>query len=235
VDELQQIANRLHLANKFNAYTSEHLASVDAPVPSASALKNARDHVEPRSPFQPHDWHEVAYTEDTFRPTLVLPRHLRDAAQLPASAKQGHWQLDLDIERTVDHSWVQNVQHYWRLPRRLRMVGAFTRGYQLHGMSSVCLPRSTASGLLSLTCATEGTLPEINVPTDEAAFRYAICAARDWWPFVRSHAKPKPGPALDMRPSDKGRYLTTLLRMSGDIHHPPGQGDFPFAILERAI
>ena len=217
-EELQQIANRLHLANKFNAYTWEHLASVDAPVPSASALKNARDHVEPGSPFQPHDWHEVAFTEDTFRPTLVLPRHLRDAAQLPASAKQGHWQLDLDIERTVDHSWVQNVQHHWRLPRRLRMVGAFTRGYRLHGMSSVCMPRSTASGLLSLTCATEGTLPELNVPTDEAAFRYAICAARDWWPFVRSDAKPKPGPALDMRPSDKGRYLTTLLRMSGNIH-----------------
>jgi len=67
--------------------------------------------------------------------------------------------------------------------------------------------------------AIDGTLPEINVPTDEAAFRYAICAPRDWWPFVRNHDRPKPGPALDMRPSDKGRYLTALLRISGDIHH----------------
>ena len=137
---------------------------------------------------------------------------------MPPAVKQGLWQLDLDIERAVDHSWVQNVQHHWRLPRRLRMVGAFTRGYQLHGMSASCMPRATAGGLLSITCGIDGTLPEINVPTDEAAFRYAICAVRDWWPFVRSQDKPKPGLALDMRPSDKGRYLTALLRMSGDIH-----------------
>jgi hypothetical protein len=61
-------------------------------------------------------------------------------------------------------------------------------------------------------------LPEINVPNDETAFRYAICAERDWWPFVRSQETPKPGLAVGMRPSDKGRYLTALLRMSGDIH-----------------
>jgi hypothetical protein len=216
--ELEQIALRLKAANYFNAYTSEHIASIDALVPSASALEQARQHVEPGSPFQARDWHEVTFGENAFRPSIVLPRHLRDAPQLPLGAKQGLWQLDLDIERAVDHSSVQNVQHHWRLPRRLRMVGAFTRGYQLHGTSVVCMPRATASGLLSLACGIEGALPEINVPTDEAVFRYAICAVRDWWPFARSQERPKPGPALDMRPSDKGRYLTAVLRMSGDIY-----------------
>jgi hypothetical protein len=215
--ELEQIANRMRAADKFNAYTYEHIASIDAVVPSASALQHARQHVEPGSPFEPSDWNEVTFAENAFRPPIVLPRHLRDTSQLPSGAKQGLWQLDLDIERTVNHSGVQNVQHRWRLPRRLRLVGAYTRGYQLHGMSAVCMPRATASGLLSLACGIDGTLPEINVPTDEAAFRCAICAARDWWPF-RSQDKPKPGLALDMRPSDKGRYLTALLRMSGDIH-----------------
>lgn len=217
-NELEQIAARLREANKFNVYTSEHLASVDAPVPSQDALKHARQHVYPGSPFQPLDWHELTFAESVFRPPIILPRHLRESPHLPASAKQGHWQFDLDIERAVDHSWVQNVQHRWRLPRRLRMVVAFTRGYQLHGTSPICMPRATAEGLLSLACATEGTLPEIKVPTDETAFRYAICAPRDWRPFVRGQDKPKPGPAVDMRPSDKGRYLTALLRMSGDIH-----------------
>ncbi len=216
--ELDQIATRLRAADRSNAYTSEHLVSVDAPVPSAAALSRARQHVEPGSPFQPADWHEVTFTESVFRPPVVLPRHLRDTPQLPPGAKQGLWQLDLDIERAVDHSSVQNVQHHWRLPRRLRMVGAFTRGYQLYGMSTICMPRATAGGLLSLACGIEGALPETNIPTDEAVFRYAICAMRDWWPFVRSHDKPKPGLALDMRPSDKGRYLTALLRMSGGIH-----------------
>ena len=35
---------RLKAANKFNAYTSEHIASIDASVPSAAALKHARQH-----------------------------------------------------------------------------------------------------------------------------------------------------------------------------------------------
>jgi hypothetical protein len=148
--ELEQIAVRLKAANSFNAYTSEHIASIDALVPSASALEQARQHVEPGSPFQPRDWHEVTFGENAFRPPIVLPRHLRDAPQLPPGAKQGLWQLDLDIERAVDHSGVQNVQHHWRLPRRLRMISAFTRGYQLHSMSAVCMPRATAGGLLSL-------------------------------------------------------------------------------------
>jgi hypothetical protein len=187
-------------------------------VPSANAFKHARYHVEPGSPFQPGDWHEAPLGEGSFRPAIVLPRHLRDATQLPASAKQGLWQLDLDIERTVDHSFVQNVQHHWRLPLRLRITGAFTRGYQLHGYSPICMPRTTAGSLISLACGAEGALPEIALPADETAFRYALCAQRDWWPFVRSQdTRPKPGPAVDIRPSDKGRYLAALLRMSDGI------------------
>ncbi len=128
------------------------------------------------------------------------------------------WQLDLDIERTVDYSPVQNVQHHWRLPRRLRMTGAFTRRYQLHGFSPLRMPRTTARGYISLACGTVGALPEIAVPADVTAFRYALCARRDWWPFVRNpQEQPKPGPAVQIRPSDKGRYLTALLHMSGGI------------------
>jgi hypothetical protein len=215
---LDQIASRLKAVHPFNAYTAEHLPSIDALVPSARALEHARQHVEPGSPFQAGDWHEFSYGDQGFRPTTVLPRHLRDMSQLPANVKQGLWQLDLDMERTVDYSPIQNVQHHWRLPRRLRMTGAFTRGYQLHGFSPFCMPRTTGGGLISLTCGVEGTPPEITVPADEAAFRYALCAPRDWWPFVRGPQKrAKPGPVLAIRPSDKGRYLTALLRMSGGI------------------
>jgi hypothetical protein len=80
------------------------------------------------------------------------------------------------------------------------------------------MPRATTDGLLSLACGIDSILPEINVPTDEIAFHHALCFKRDWWPFVRGQGDPKPNPALEMRPSDKGRYLTALLRMSGDIH-----------------
>jgi hypothetical protein len=215
--ELDGIAARLRARNSFNAYTSEHLISVDAVVPSESALGSAQ-YVEPESPFQSRDLHEITFTETSFRPPVLIPRHLRETPQLPLRAKRGLWQVDFDVERLVDHSWIQSVQHRWRLPRRLRMAGAFARGYQLHSMSPHCMPRATVDGLLSLSCGLDGTLPEINVPTDEAAFRYAICAPRDWWPFVFAHRKPNPGLAREMRLSDKGRYLTALLRMSGGIH-----------------
>ena len=72
--------------------------------------------------------------------------------------------------------------------------------------------------MLSLSCTVEGTLPEVKIPSDEAAFRYAICASRDWLPFNGRQEIPEPGKALHIRPSDKGRYLTALLRMSGGIH-----------------
>jgi hypothetical protein len=50
------------------------------------------------------------------------------------------------------------------------------------------------------------------------AIRYALCAPRDWWPFERNQdERIEPGIALEIRPSDKGRYLTALLRMAGNI------------------
>ena len=89
--ELEQITKRLRAANSFNVYTPDYLPSIDAPVPSPSALKNARHHVEPGSLFQPRDWHELTFADTAFRPPIVMPRHLRDSPQLPASAKQGLW------------------------------------------------------------------------------------------------------------------------------------------------
>jgi len=222
LDELERIEKRLKTANGFNAYTSEHIDSLDALVPEGYAFERARYNSASGSPFEPQTLHEGTFAEDTFRPPIDLPRHLRDTPHLPASAKQGLWQLDLGIERTVDHSWVQNVQHRWWLPRRLRMAGAFARGYVIPGASPICMPRATASGSLSLSCGIEVPLPEITVPTDEAAFRYAICAGSDWLPFASRQERRRPGLALDMRPSDKGRYLRAVLRMAGDIHRAKG-------------
>jgi hypothetical protein len=79
------------------------------------------------------------------------------------------------------------------------------------------MPRTTRDGLLSLAVNVDGTPPSIELPNDEAAFRYGLCAHRDWGPFVHSQEKPKPGIAIDMRPSDKGRYLTASLRRAESI------------------
>ena len=214
---LDNIADRLRAANSSNVYTTEHLPSVDAVVPSRSVLRASR-FLDPGFPFQSREWEELTFTQSPFRPAVTIPRHIRDTPYLPPSAKQGLWEVDLQIERSVDYSWVQNVQHYWKLPRRLRMVGAFVHGYQLNSTSPFCMPRATADGLLSLLCGGDGQLLEINVPTDDDAFRYAICAPRDWWPFVHTETDQKPGLSVKIRPSDRGRYLTAILRMSDGIH-----------------
>ncbi len=189
-EQLEDIAQQLKQLHSFNAYTSETLESVDVLVPSREALEHARRHVEPVNTFDPQDWHEFAISENSVRPPKIEPRHIRGATQLPGSAKQGLWALDIDIERAVNHSWAQNVQHRWRLPRRLRMVGAFTRGYQLGGFSPICMPRSTGDGLVALMGDVEGTLPELRVPSDEIAFRYALCGHKDWWPFRQPQEAP---------------------------------------------
>ncbi len=217
VEELRAVAARLQAEDRFNIYAPERMDSVDAPVPTEAGLWHARHHVMPGAPFQTSDWRELTITETTFRPPVLLPRHIRDTPQMPGSTKVGLWNVDIDIERNVDHSWYDNIQHRWRLPRRLRMAGAFTRAYQLHGMGPICMPRATDEGLLSVTIGVEGSPPELRVPTDEIAFRYALAAPRDWIPFKHGRIDPKPGLMLDIRPSDKGRYLTALLRMSGSV------------------
>lgn len=216
--ELEGIVERFKSANTFNAYTCETVASVDACVPRREVLGQFAPHVDPASPFNSRDWHELSFSEDTFRPPVILPRHVRDVVGLPMIAKQGQWALDLDIARTVDYSRYQNVQQHWRLPKRLRMAGAFTGGYTLAHNGPIAMPR-VSRGLLTLFSGVEGPFPEVKVPNDKYAFSYAICRGKDWWPFADHGQQPSSrGVAVALRPSDKGRYLTALLRLAGGIH-----------------
>ncbi len=216
-DALEALRARFQAAQSFNVFTIEHLDSLDLLAPSASTLEHANRHAEPGSPFQALDWHEISIADETFRPPAITPRHIREPSPVPPSLRQGMWALDIDMERAVNHSGIQNVQHRWRLPRRLRTVAAFLGGYQLAGGSSaICMPRSTESGLLSVAVS-DSLAPEICVPIDEIVFQHALCGQENWWPFVRGKDKPKPGIAFAIRPSDKGRYLTALLRMAGSV------------------
>jgi hypothetical protein len=174
-------------------------------------------HVEENSFAQQSGWHEISYSDSSFRPPNILPRHVRDTAPLPSGA-QGAWALDLDMERAVDYSRYENVQHRWRLPRRLRMVAAFNQGYRAGVNGQPCSPRVTRYGLLSLFSASDGQLPELRVPDDETAFRYALCHPRDWFPFTYDRGPLRNSLVFDIRPSDKGRYLTALVRLADGVH-----------------
>jgi Natural resistance-associated macrophage protein len=199
--------------------TGRGLDTIDQCCPETQALVNAQDDVESAGVFRANDWHETTFSETSFRPPLIRPRHLRDAPAGAASLVEGAWALDLDIERTANHSRFANVQHRWRLPRRLRMSGAFSRAYQLGGShGALCFLRVTKDGLLTVFGTVEGRLPEINAPTDEIAFRVALCVPRDWMPSAPGSGPYQNSLVFDMRPSDKGRYLTALTHLSGGIH-----------------
>jgi len=218
LDQLGEIQNKFRASDQWNIYTFAKLDSIDACAPDGLALSQAMRDVEDGPPFARSDRHEVVFSEDTFRPPVVAPRHLREIRPLP-SGVSGAWALELDIERVTDYSRFQNVQHRWRLPRRLRMTSAFTRAYQLGGnFGPYCVPRVNDQGLLTLFGTIEGQLPELNAPTDQRAFRFALCMQRDWMPFAPGHGPLQNSLAYDIRPSDKGRYLSALMNLSDGIH-----------------
>jgi hypothetical protein len=218
-EELEGMVARFRAADRWNRYSSQPIDSIDQCCPGLGVLETAMRHVEDRGVFQSSDWHETTFSDETFRPPLIAPRHIRGAPTSPFGGNRGTWALDVDIKRTNDYSRFHNVQHHWRLPRSLRMTSAFTRLYQLGGTTGpLCAPRVSSEGLITLYGAQDAQLPELRVPTDEVAFRYALRSPRDWQPFAPGRGPLQNSLVLEIRPSDKGRYLTALTRLSGGIH-----------------
>jgi hypothetical protein len=214
---LEGLREKLQTEDSWHFYSAEDPITLDGCLPNTKTLKHARRLVEDKAMFYGHDWHEVTFSERMLRPPLTYPRHLRDFRPLPYCASRGGWALDLDIERTVDHSRFQNVRHHWVLPFRLGMVDAFLKGYESKG-HPICMPRATGQGLLGLFgFADGGQLPEITIPTDDAAFRTSLCGSRTRWRFDNRSLEWLPRIAVDIRPSGEGRYLTAVLRRAGGI------------------
>lgn len=218
--ELVKLTERLREAKTWQIYTYRNVGSVDDVVPEPVGWPDVDSFVDPTVHFGPTVWQSIDVIDGHFRPPTILPRHIRDLPLLPAIAKEGIWALDCMIERPESHSKYDNAQDAWILPQRLRMTRAFVRGYQPSGATSqICMPRTTRAGLIALFADQQASLPDIHVPSDQAVFRQALCGPRDWLPFSRSISRDVlPGIAVDMRPSDKGRYLMALLRMAGGIH-----------------
>lgn len=221
--ELDRFVERFRGTDRWNSYSRERVDTIDQCCPDRNVLASSMHHVEDGAPFRVSDWHEILFNDGFFRPPVITPRHIRDAPALPFDLTRGAWALDLDIERTADHSRFQNVQHRWILPRRLRMARAFCQAYSLGGLSNaLCVPRVTGGGLLSLMCSFDGQLPELKVPDDEHAFMYALSAPRDWIPFAAGQGPLQNSLFYDTRSSDKVRYLTALNHLSGGIHSSRG-------------
>jgi hypothetical protein len=216
--ELDALRDRFNASKTWHIFDAEAVPSIDSFVPDERTLQHATRHAERGLPFRPREWHEINNTAESFRPPTVMPRHLRDVTPLPFAARQGLWAQDLEIDRTKDYSRYSNIRHRWRLPRRLRVTDAFSRGYQLTGNGPICIPRVNYERTLALFTAYEGELPEIAQPSDETLFEVALCAPGSPWPFVHARDRHAAPAAHGIRPSDKGQYLKALLNRSGGLN-----------------
>ena len=217
-DELQQTVERLGNERILLRRKPEYLKAIDEIAPTDKALAHSRGLVR-NSMIQPDDWHEIVQTETKFRPPTVVPSHLRELSPLIGEIRQGMWAQDLIIERNTNLSRYMNVQHTWKLPRRLRITDAFVRGYQTRQHTPFCLPRINSDHMLTLFADFDGKLPEVNNPDDSIIFDTAICSSLAPWPFKRQEKEEAPQQiAVDIISSDKGRYLRALLGRAGTLN-----------------
>ena len=206
--------------NQSAGWTNYHVAdpaTLDSILPSAKALEQASGLVTWRMFDHSTQWREFAAGGTDVRPPAVLPDHLQ-GLQSPSSATQGVWALDLDIERQNNLTQYINVRHRWRLPRRLRMHGAFCKPYEDSTGGRWRYPRSSREGYLTIFSGFDEEPPTISLPDDETAFRYGLQRGQDWPPASRKdHSNAPSGPYSWSRPSDKGRYLIGALRRFGGL------------------
>ena len=163
-------------------------------------------------------WSEFSVMSSEVRLPEVSPHHL-EGTHPRSPAARGLWALDLDIERRNNLARADNVRYRWRLPRRLRMHGAFLR--RNHGLWTQSGPlghlRSSREGFLTAFSGFDVS-SAISIPDDETAFQYGLERGRDWPAASRKEGRKfMSGSYGRTRPSDKGRYLVGALELFGGM------------------
>lgn len=149
---------------------------------------------------------------------LATPWHLSEN-NLPASVREGQWMVDFAIEREIDHCRFSNVVHTWVLPRRLRIDPLFSisRDNSSSQMYPRYCQRPTRSGLLSASIEMAVRQASMVVPDDDSALFSALRDDRRDH-FLRTvkdedgRDKTPPPKVMDVKYSDKGRYLLGALQ-----------------------
>lgn len=215
--DLAALRDRFNAADAWDTYHVEDPVTLDEVVPSAKALKKAVGLVTGRIYDRSMTWREFSAEGTSAKPPAARPAHIQ-GLQGPSRATVGAWALDLDIERQNNLTRFSNVRHKWRLPRRLRMHGAFQKPYDGPAGSHYRFPRSSREGSLVLFTEFEEDPPTITLPDDDAAFHEALELGRNWPPASREDREVAPSGAYGWsRPSDKGRYLIGALQLFGGI------------------
>lgn len=218
-EQLAPIANALRAAVKWHALDCEQIASLDDCVPDPRALARS-GLASGRSFLQRGLWNESYETGTSLRLEAAQPDHLKAMPREFLTPESGAWAVDLDIERSVDHSPYDNVRHRWRLPRRLRVTQAFCTHYQVvepHGR--YVGPRVSSGNLLTVFTNNDGQLPLITLPSDYDAIKAALQRGRNWR-LIHEALPNAAGPAqlcYAVERSDAGQHFFGTYQLFGSL------------------
>jgi len=226
-DRLEEIAVALRGPTQPLNVDTQFIANPSDWMPTATQLNESYfegDSLWHESPKP--QWTETAYVDDTLRLNAPYPPFLVGLPDALRETTRGVWAIDVDLDRTVDHSPYSNVRHRWTLPRRLRTLGSMLSTYHLSGSySGQTHPRVSRNGFLTLFSTAVTRLPILRIPDDEAAIIYALTRGNDWSVFDRvAEHNPlgPPQPYYHARPSSHGRYFRAAYRFFGSINEVRG-------------
>lgn len=219
--ELERLASTMMNGQGWIAYDHHHVSNLSDVTPTKEELKFARLTGEQYAFRNSSQWIDQSATGTSIHLGAVSPDHIRHIPPSIANSDLGGWALDVDIERAINHSPYSNLTHRWRLPRRLRVTGAFRKPYQLQETyGPVFNPRTSSEGLLTVFGAIGRPPPMITIPSDEVAILHALHNGRDWPSFDRFGEDGTPPDRICARAerSASGRYFWGVYQLFGDLN-----------------
>jgi hypothetical protein len=123
-DQLDEARQLVSSTKPWGSVVSEPVASMDDLVPSADALREARESNRFGGELFPRpEWTRFMWAPPTARPPATVPDHLSDAPARQAFTT-GLWCTDFIFEYDGPGARLGD-ENRWMLPRRWRMAGAF--------------------------------------------------------------------------------------------------------------
>jgi len=228
-DELEEARQIIRGVGTWGVERTARVADVHALVPAAPALAQAREPLRFGMGYSSQaDWVRFEWEGDGARPPVTEPDHLVDVPPNQAFG-EGYWASDFWFG--VPGAGIRlGESNHWKLPKRWRLAGAF--GVERTGTLQHRVPpaqRRSRHGEFCVFSHRSETIRKINVPTPEAALRYAFVREGAWAKddVARGHVTPAPKVSAAF-PSSEARYLAGVLGMTGGLDAATGLLLHPF-------
>lgn len=226
-EQLAEYADKLKASMKFHYVRSEPIESADHTIPDLEPKFFGGGYF--------HEWtHQIERPVETVRfiGDLVhcakpVPPQFQEISQVPLPLRSGAWMLDIQLDRSANYSQYSNVDHWWALPRRLRLAYSFIERGSVSTRPDDSflrlLPRVSSSGKLSVASSLSGNVPQLRIPRDDDLLRHALIQPHDWIGHNALQEQAQISSIwtgyADTETSDKGRYLVGTMNLLGGLEN----------------